>query len=368
MTDASPEAALLARLDEIARHHQNLLEQMNRPEVASDAVKIVELSKEEGSLRRMVEPYHAYRQIRAQIDEAQGILADPEADGELKQLAREELSEQEARADEAMEELKGIVVMGEEANVDSIIMEIRAGTGGEEASLFARDLYEMYIRFGQAKGYKHEVLDASPTDMGGFREIVVNFKGSGVYADLGYEAGGHRVQRVPDTEAQGRIHTSAATVAVLPEPKEVEVEIDWEKDVVEHVSRAGGPGGQNVNKVSSAIKLEHGPTGITVSMRDEKSQHKNRAKARRILMSRVYDLHIQQQRAERDSARRTMIGSGDRSERIRTYNFPQNRCSDHRIGQNFTLDRVIQGDMADLVEALRTHDKEQRLKNLGLEQ
>jgi peptide chain release factor 1 len=257
--------------------------------------------------------------------------------------------------------------MGAEADVDSIIMEIRAGTGGEEAALFARDLYEMYLRYAQTKGYKVEVLDASPTDMGGYREVILNLKGTGIYADLCYEGGGHRVQRVPDTEAQGRIHTSAATVAVLPEPKEVEVEIDWEKDVVEHVSRAGGPGGQNVNKVSSAIKLEHTPTGVTVSMRDEKSQHKNRAKARRILLSRVHDLHARAERDERDSARRTMIGSGDRSERIRTYNFPQNRCSDHRIGQNFSLDRIVQGNMDDLIEALRIHDKEQRLKDLQLQ-
>jgi peptide chain release factor 1 len=363
----SPEDALLARMAEIARRYDEVVAEMNRPEVASDPVKIVELSKEEGSLRRLVEPFRTYQETQKQIEEVEEILRDGGADDELKDLAREELPELQARAEETMELLKGIIVMGDEADIDSIIMEIRAGTGGEEASLFARDLYEMYVRYAQAKGYKHEVLDASPTDMGGFREVVVNFKGAGVYADLGYEAGGHRVQRVPDTEAQGRIHTSAATVAVLPEPKGIEVEIDWEKDVLEHVSRAGGPGGQNVNKVSSAIKLEHLPTGITVSMRDEKSQHKNRAKARRILMSRVHELHTREAQAERDSARRTMIGSGDRSERVRTYNFPQNRCSDHRIGQNFSLDRVMQGDLDALIEALRTRDKEQRLRDLQLQ-
>ncbi|MBN1346487.1 MAG: peptide chain release factor 1 [Phycisphaerae bacterium] len=358
---------MLARLDELARRHGDVLDLMNQPEIAKNPTKIVEFSKEEGALRRLVEPYRAYQKVHVQIEEAQAILDDPQADAELKDLAREELPELEAKAAEGMEELKGLIVMGDDAGIDSIIMEIRAGTGGEEAALFARDLYEMYLRFAATKGYKHEILDASPTDMGGFREVIINFKGPGVYANLGYEAGGHRVQRVPDTEAQGRIHTSAATVAVLPEPKEIEVEIDWEKDVIEHVSRAGGPGGQNVNKVSSAIKLEHLPTGITVSMRDEKSQHKNRAKARRILMSRVYEMHMTKERAERDSARKNMIGSGDRSERIRTYNFPQNRCSDHRIGQNFSLDHVIQGEMADLIEALRTHDKEQRLKNLQLQ-
>ncbi len=366
MANTTPEEALVGRLDEIARQHQELVEQMNRPEIASDPHKIVELSKQEGSLRRMVEPFRAYQDICRQIDEARAIVGDPEADDEFKALAQEELPELEQQQAERLEELKGLVVMGQDAGISSIIMEIRAGTGGEEAALFARDLAEMYQHYAQAKGYKCEILDAAPTDMGGFREIILNFKGEGVYADLGYEAGGHRVQRVPDTEAQGRIHTSAATVAVLPEPEEVEVEIDWEKDVIEHVSRAGGPGGQNVNKVSSAIKLEHIPTGITVSMRDEKSQHKNRAKARRILMSRVYDMHIQKEREQRDSARRNMIGSGDRSQRIRTYNFPQNRVSDHRINQNFTLDRIIVGELDPMIEALRTHDKEQRLRNLQL--
>jgi peptide chain release factor 1 len=222
----------------------------------------------------------------------------------------------------------------------------------------------MYQRFSERHGFKIEIMDASPSDLGGYREVVLNIKGEGVYQQLGYEGGGHRVQRVPQTETQGRIHTSAATVAVLPEPEEVDVQIDWEKDVLEHVSRAGGPGGQNVNKVSSAIKLEHVPTGITVSMRDEKSQHKNRAKARRILMSRIYDHFMTSQTAQRDASRRTMIGSGDRSQRIRTYNFPQNRCTDHRIGVDANLDKVMQGDLDDIVFALQARDVEQRIQNL----
>jgi peptide chain release factor 1 len=194
--------------------------------------------------------------------------------------------------------------------------------------------------------------------------VILNIKGAGVYADFGYEGGGHRVQRVPETEAQGRIHTSAATVAVLPEPEEVDVQIN-PADVLEHVSRAGGPGGQNVNKVSSAIRLEHVPTGITVNMREEKSQHKNRAKAWRILRSRVYELHLSKVRAQRDSVRKTMIGSGDRSERIRTYNFPQNRLTDHRINISlYNLDKIIMGEMSELIAALKDHDKQQRLQNL----
>ena len=201
--------------------------------------------------------------------------------------------------------------------------------------------------------------------MGGFKDVVLSIKGAEVYRKLGYESGGHRVQRVPETESQGRIHTSAATVAVLPEPAEVDVQIDWDRDVEEFVSRAGGPGGQNVNKVSSAIRLVHAETGITVSMRDEKSQHKNRAKARRLMLSRVFDYHTSRQQSERAAARKSLIGSGDRSERVRTYNFPQNRCTDHRINLDlYKLDRVIMGEMGELIRALQAYDKEQRLRNL----
>jgi peptide chain release factor 1 len=243
-------------------------------------------------------------------------------------------------------------------------MEIRAGTGGEEAALFARDLYNMYVKYAELRRWKLEQLDFSPTEMGGFREVIFNIKGPGVWSELGYEGGGHRVQRVPETESQGRVHTSAATVAVLPEPEEIDIEIN-PNDVVEHVSRAGGPGGQNVNKVSSAIKLEHISTGITVSMRDEKSQHKNRAKAWRILRSRIYEHFESKKRAQRDSQRKTMIGSGDRSQKIRTYNFPQNRVTDHRINLSlYSLDEIMAGDMSKLINALKEHDKQERLKNL----
>ncbi|MHC4288252.1 MAG: peptide chain release factor 1, partial [Planctomycetota bacterium] len=222
----------------------------------------------------------------------------------------------------------------------------------------------MYKRYAEKQGWKIETMDFSGTEMGGIREVTLNIKGPGVWAHLGYEGGGHRVQRVPETESQGRVHTSAATVAVLPEPEEVDVEINPD-DVLEHVSCAGGPGGQNVNKVASAIKLEHVPTGITVSMRDEKSQHKNRSKAWRILRSRIFEHHQQQIRAERDSARKSMIGSGDRSQRIRTYNFPQNRVTDHRINLSlYSLDKVMMGELGELVAAMQDHDKQQRLQNL----
>jgi len=358
-------ARILKKLEELRTRHEAVSAEMNRPEVASNATRIVALTKEHGQLRRVVAPYGDYLRVMADIVESEGILNDPEADADLKALAEEEVASGRARADELMESMKQTLVTSDAAAIDSVILEIRAGTGGDEAALFARDLYEMYLRYCEANKFKVEILDASPSDLGGFKEIVLNIKGPGVYQHLGYEAGGHRVQRVPDTETQGRIHTSAATVAVLPEPAEVDVEIDWDKDVIEHVSRAGGPGGQNVNKVSSAIKLEHVPTGITVSMRDEKSQHKNRAKARRVLLSRIYDHILHQQRSEREATRRSMVGSGDRSQRIRTYNFPQNRCTDHRVGLDlYSLDRIMQGEIQELITALQAFDVKQRLESL----
>jgi len=357
--------AVFAKLEEIKRRYEETAAEMNRPEVACDGVRMTALAKEHGRLRRLVDPYLEYEKLQRRIREGQALADDPASDPELRELARAEVDEARARAESLFQQIVGLVLTDDDAAIDSIIMEIRAGTGGEEAALFARDLCQMYQRYADRKGFSVDLLDASPSDLGGFKEVVLNVKGEGVYRCLGYEGGGHRVQRVPETEAQGRIHTSAATVAVLPEPEEIDVRIDWEKDVIEHVSRAGGPGGQNVNKVSSAIRLEHKPTGITVSMRDEKSQHKNRAKARRILLSRVYDHFMQAKRAERDETRRIMIGSGDRSQRIRTYNFPQNRCTDHRIGLDlYCLDRIMMGDLDELIAALQEHDKRQRLLSL----
>ena len=362
MISKSVNSSVVRKLEELRAEYEHLAEQMNRSEVASDATRIVELTRAHGRLRSLMEPYARYRALVRDLENSRGILDDPEADADLKALADEEIAELEPRADALMDELCRLLVTSDDAAITSIILEIRAGTGGQEAALFARDLYTMYTRYCDGRGFKVETLDMSGSEMGGFKEIVLNIRGEGVFQRLGYEGGGHRVQRVPETEAQGRIHTSAATVAVLPEPEEIEVAIDWDKDVIEHVSRAGGPGGQNVNKVSSAIRLEHVPTGITVSMRDEKSQHKNRAKARRILISRIYDVQMQAQRSQRDAARRTMVGSGDRSQRIRTYNFPQNRCSDHRIGLDlYALDRIMEGDLDPLIDALSAHDLQQRL-------
>ena len=355
---------LLARLKDLANRHAELEQKMADPEIASDSIRLVELSKEHGRLSKLVELYHRYKHTAEQLTEALQITQSKDADPDLLQLARDELPELEENVSNASNQIKLALVAGDELDVDSCIVEIRAGTGGGEAALFARDLYQMYTRYAESKSFKTELMHFSPTDLGGFREVVFSAAGPGVYQRLAYEGGGHRVQRVPVTEAQGRIHTSAATVAVLPEPEKLDMEIKPD-EVREEVARSSGPGGQNVNKVSSAIKLTHLETGITVSMQDEKSQHKNRTKAWRILKSRVFDHYESIKRAERDSARRTMIGSGDRSQRIRTYNFPQNRLTDHRINLDlYSLDRIILGDLDALLDALKAHDRQQRLENL----
>lgn len=355
---------MIGKLEELEGRYVELNAQISDPAVASDARRLVALSKEQAKLGRIVSKYRQYKAAAAEAAEARRMAADGEVEAELRELAGQEAEELSEKQGRLLEEIKDALVMADDEDVDSVIVEIRPGTGGDEAALFARDLYNMYLRYAESKRWKVEQLSFSGTELGGFREVILNIKGPGVWSHLGYEGGAHRVQRVPETESQGRIHTSAATVAVLPEPKESEIEIKAD-DVVEHVSRAGGPGGQNVNKVASAIRLEHTPTGITVSMRDEKSQHKNRAKAWRILRSRIFEHYARQRRAERESQRKVMIGTGDRSEKIRTYNFPQNRVTDHRIGLSlYTLERVMAGDMDELVARLQDHDKQQRLENL----
>jgi peptide chain release factor 1 len=361
---ADNKQTLISKLKELESRFSRLEEQISTPEIAGDSNKVIELSKEQGRRRPVVSKYREYKKISGQLEEAEKILSDPGSEEEFKALAEEEKKKLGEKGSRLLEEIQNILVMGDDMAIGSVIMEIRAGTGGGEAALFARDLYNMYIKYAESKRWKVEQLDFSVTDRGGFREVIFGIKGPGVWSELGYESGGHRVQRVPETEAQGRIHTSAATVAVLPEPEEVDIQIN-PNDVVEHVSRAGGPGGQNVNKVSSAIRLEHIPTGITVNMREEKSQHKNRAKAWRILRSRIYEHFQGQKTAERESKRKKMIGSGDRSEKIRTYNFPQNRLTDHRINLSlYTLDKILAGDMGEVVAALQRYDRNERLKNL----
>jgi len=355
---------LLVKLEEIDAHYSDIEKQISKPEIASDSARLIKLSKEQGKIKAIVTKYRQYKKTSEGIKDTEQILSDDSADNELKKMAQEEIQQLTTKASALLEEITSSLVMADDMDIDSIIVEIRAGTGGEEAALFARDLYEMYVKYAESRKWKVESIDFSVSEKNGFREVIFSVKGLGVWSELGYEGGGHRVQRVPETESQGRIHTSAATVAVLPEPEEIDIQISPD-DVVEHVSRSSGPGGQNVNKVSSAIRLEHIPTGITVSMQDEKSQHKNRAKAWRVLRSRIYEHFQSRKRAERDLKRKSMIGSGDRSQKIRTYNYPQNRVTDHRINLSlYSLDKIMAGDMGELISALKDYDRQRRLENL----
>ena len=353
----------IAKLDELEARYVEIDEQIGQASAAGDSTRLVALSKKQGKLKAVVNRYREYKKIVSGIEETQELLAGSKEDAEMRSLAEDELGKLEPRRDSLFEEIVNSLVMAEDMNVNSVIVEIRAGTGGEEAALFARDLYNMYVKYAEGRKWKIEQLSFSAAEMGGFKDMIFGIKGNGAWAELGYEGGGHRVQRVPETESQGRVHTSAATVAVLPEPEELDIEID-PADVEEHISRSGGPGGQSVNKLNSAVKLEHVPTGITVSMQDEKSQHKNRAKAWRILRSRIYEHFESKRRAQRDSQRKTMIGSGDRSQKVRTYNFPQNRVTDHRINLSlYSLDKIMAGDMGELISGLQAYDREQRLKS-----
>ncbi len=364
MNKSGKKDGLLIKLEELDRRYDAIEKDINDAAMAGLTGKLVALSKEQGKLKPIVGRYREFKQAEEELAKTNKLLGETRLEREIQDMALEEVRQLQERQSNLLDEIRDTLVMADDAAIDSVILEIRAGTGGDEASLFARDLYNMYVKYAEKRGWKVEQLDFSPTEMGGFREVIVNIKGPNVWSSLGYEGGGHRVQRVPVTESQGRIHTSAATVAVLPEPQELDIRIN-PADVVEHVSRSSGPGGQNVNKVSSAIRLEHIPTGITISMQDEKSQHRNRDKAWRILRSRIYEHHEREKRAQRDKQRKTMIGSGDRSERIRTYNFPQNRVTDHRINLSlYSLEKVIAGEMDELVSALQDYDKRQRLENL----
>jgi len=330
------------------------------PEIAADSSRVTNLARERGKLARLAVPYGRYLDFNRKISETEA-MATTETDEEMRAYATEEVDRLKLARDEIVEQLKNLVYDAQVgADRGGVIVEIRAGTGGDEAALFARDLFEMYRRYCESRGWKFETLEIEPTELGGFREASFSVSGDGAYRHLQFESGGHRVQRVPETETQGRIHTSAATVAVLPEPEDVEVEIRTE-DLHVDVMRAGGPGGQHQNKTESGVRITHLPTGVVVNCRDERSQHKNKSKAMRILKSRLYDLQRTRVDRDRAQARRSLIGSGDRSERIRTYNFPQNRLTDHRIGLTmYSLDRIVLGDLDPLTMALIDHDRREQ--------
>lgn len=339
----------------------NELEQMLQdPDVLANSAKMIEIQREYGGLRKTAESLKKFHRLQADIAAAE-LMAAEDPDGDSRAYAEEELKglREQYKIQEA--ELEEAVTAGDSITRGGLIMEIRAGTGGEEAALFAGDLFQMYTNYVQNKGWTMELMDSSPSEMGGFREIVFSVTGEGAYHHLQFESGGHRVQRVPETEAQGRIHTSAATVAVMPEASEVEVDIRNE-DLEVETMRSQGPGGQKVNKTESAVRITHIPSGIAVKCQDEKSQHKNRAKAMRILRSRLLEAMQEKAHNERADQRRSLIGSGDRSARIRTYNFPQGRITDHRINLTlYRLDQVIAGDLDELIQALIKFDRDERL-------
>ncbi len=330
---------------------------------ATEVAEIVRLSKEHGELRPIVEKARALISVRKQTAELKELSESDDA--EMAAMAQDELGELKLTSPDIEHELQLMLLPKDKADDSSVILEVRAGTGGDEAALFAGDLFRMYQRYAAISGWKVEVLSASEAEFGGYKEIQANISGDGVFARMKFEAGVHRVQRVPETETQGRVHTSAATVAVLPEPEEVDIDIS-EGDLRIDVFRASGPGGQSVNTTDSAVRITHLPTGVVVIQQDEKSQHKNRAKAMKILRARLYEAERARTDAERAAARKGMVGSGDRSERIRTYNYPQSRVTDHRINLTlYKLNDIIAGESLDeLVEALITQDRADRLSSI----
>ncbi|MBR3814343.1 MAG: peptide chain release factor 1 [Spirochaetaceae bacterium] len=355
---------MIKRLEQMAKRFAEVNEQIQDPELVKDPKKYKDIMREHSHLSSVMEAYEEYKTVLQGIEDAKQLITE-EDDHDMKEMAREELKGLEEEKPKIEEKIKFLLIPPDPLEEKNIIMEIRGGTGGDESSLFAADLFRMYTRYADMKGWKYEIMDANETEVGGYKEISLSISGKYVYGSLRYESGVHRVQRVPETEAQGRVHTSAVTVAVLPEAEETEIDIKPE-DVRVDVMRAGGPGGQCVNTTDSAVRLTHIPTGIVVIQQDEKSQIKNKAKAWRVLRARLFDLEESKKNAERAAARRNMVGSGDRSERIRTYNFPQNRLTDHRINLTlYKLDQVMQGQLDELIDALCIYNKEALLKADG---
>lgn len=352
---------LLDRLQAVENRYEKLNELLSDPEIVSNPNKLREYSKEQSDIQETVEVYREYKDVREQLQDAKAMLED-KLDADMREMVKEEVSELEGQEKELAERLKILLVPKDPNDDKNVIVEIRGAAGGDEAALFAGDLYRMYSRYAEVQGWKSEVIEASYTELGGYKEIIFMINGKGAYAKLKFENGAHRVQRVPETESGGRIHTSTATVAVLPEAEEVEIDIH-EKDIRVDTFASSGPGGQSVNTTMSAVRLTHLPTGVVVSCQDEKSQIKNKEKAMKVLRARIYDKFQQEARAEYDQNRKQAVGTGDRSERIRTYNFPQNRITDHRIGLTIQkLDQILQGKLDDFINALVMEDQAKRME------
>lgn len=354
---------MLEKLAAVDARYTELMNLMSTPEVTSNPELLMKYGQEHASLEPVVETYRRYRDVLAQIDETKTMLAEG-LDDDMKSMVREEMGSLEAEQ-ETLEEKLTVMLLPKDPNDEkNVIVEIRAGAGGNEAGLFAADLFRIYTRYAEHQGWKTSMLSQNESGIGGFKEVIFQVNGHGAYSKLKYESGVHRVQRIPETESGGRIHTSTATVAVLPEIDEVEIEID-PNEVRIDIFRSSGPGGQSVNTTDSAVRLTHLPSGIVISCQDEKSQLQNKIKAFNILRARLYDLEQQRLQAEHGAARRSQVGSGDRSEKIRTYNFPQTRVTDHRIGlTTYRLESILNGEIDEFIEALIKADQEEKLKSL----
>ena len=355
---------MLDKLAEVEKRYEELERLMSDPQLLAQQREYSKLAKERAELEEIVARFREWRKVEQEIQDNRQLLEE-EDDEAIRELAKEEAGALRQRKEDLENRIKFLILPKDPNDAKNVIIEIRAGTGGDEAALFAGELYRMYTRYAESRGWRVEILSSNPTGLGGFKEIIIMIEGKGAYSRLKFEGGVHRVQRVPVTEGSGRIHTSAVTVAVLPEADEVEIDID-PKEIRVDVFRSSGPGGQSVNTTDSAVRITHIPTGIVVSCQDEKSQHKNRAKGMKILRARLLEKKQEEQRSEIAATRKLMVGSGDRSERIRTYNFPQGRLTDHRI--NFTLyklDRVMEGELDEVVEALITYYQAETLKATG---
>jgi peptide chain release factor 1 len=355
---------LLEKLEKAEKRYEELNELMGLPEVLANPEKMAEYAQEQADLEELVQAYRDYKKLTKQFEEAKALVEESD-DEELRELAKAEVKELEGKIEEAEKRLKALLIPKDPKDEKDVIMEIRAGAGGEEAALFAADLFRMYTRYAEKQGWDVEILSSHSTGLGGFKEVVFQIKGKGAYSRLKYESGVHRVQRVPITEASGRIHTSTATVAVLPQVDDVEIHINPD-DLEIDVYRSSGPGGQHMQKNATAVRITHIPTGITVSCESERSQYQNKERALAILRAKLYEMEQRKVREQIDQERRKQVGTGERSEKIRTYNFPQNRVTDHRIGlTSYRLEEVLDGELDEFIEALIAEEQARKLEELG---